>query len=49
MLTFTKIQTSHSLYSFVEGLLHQAFPVDERRDDDAQRYNTDHNLSLIHI
>lgn len=43
MLTFTKIQTSHSLYSFVEGLLHQAFPIDERRDDDAQRYNTDYN------
>lgn len=43
MLTLTKIQTNHSLYNFVEGLLHQSFPVDERRDDDVQRYNTDHN------
>ena len=38
MLTLTKIQTNHSLYNFVEGLLHQSFPVDERRDDDVQRY-----------
>lgn len=43
MLTLTSIQTTHRHYPFVENLLHQSFPLNERRDDDAQRYNTDHN------
>ena len=43
MLTFTKIQTNHKHYDFVEELLHQSFPLNERRDDDCQRFNTDNN------
>lgn len=33
----------HARYTFVEELLHQVFPEDERRDDDKQRYNTDYH------
>lgn len=43
MLTLTPIKTTDSAYSFVEQLLHDSFPLAERRDDEAQRYNTDHN------
>lgn len=43
MLTFTHITTQHPQYPFIEELLHSSFPLEERRDDDAQRYNTDHN------
>ncbi len=43
MLTFTRINTQHPHYSFVEELLHLSFPVEERRDDEGQRRNTDEN------
>lgn len=43
MLELTPIKTNSQSYGFVESLLHVSFPEDERRDDDAQRENTDHN------
>lgn len=43
MLTFTRINTRHPHYPFVEELLHQSFPLEERRDDEDQRRNTDTN------
>ena len=43
MITFHRIETKHPGYPFVEQLLHEAFPPEERRDDDAQRRNTDHH------
>lgn len=43
MLKLTPIKTTDSVYSFVEQLLHDSFPLAERRDDEAQRDNTDHN------
>lgn len=43
MLTFTRINTRHPQYPFIEGLLHQSFPIAERRDDAEQRNNADHN------
>lgn len=39
-ISFTEINCRSAEYGFVEELLHSAFPVDERRDDDAQRANT---------
>ena len=47
MLTFTRINTRHPQYVFVEKLLHQSFPLEERRDDAEQRNNTDHNASFF--
>lgn len=43
MLTLTKIDTKNPNYQFVETLMHSAFPSDERREDDKQRYNVDYN------
>lgn len=43
MITFNPITTSHPHYAFVENLLHSAFPQEERRDNEFQRENTDHN------
>lgn len=43
MLTLTKIQTHEKEYPFIEQLLHESFPLAERRDDDLQRDYTDHN------
>lgn len=43
MVTFTKIRTTDKNYPFVENLLHDSFPEAERRDDEAQRENTDCN------
>lgn len=43
MLVFTRINTQHPHYSFVEKLLHLSFPEEERRDDEGQRWNTDYN------
>lgn len=43
MIKFNPIRTSDGTYTFVENLLHESFPVEERRDDDMQRYNTDNN------
>ena len=43
MLKLTPIKTTDSVYPFVEQLLHDSFPLAERRDDEAQRDNTDHN------
>lgn len=43
MLKLTPIHTSDKGYAFVEELMHISFPEVERRDDDAQRENTDQN------
>ena len=43
MLTLTPINTRNKHYLFVERLLHEAFPENERRDDNRQRANTDRN------
>ncbi len=43
MLKLTPIKTTDPVYPFVEQLLHDSFPLAERRDDKAQRDNTDHN------
>lgn len=43
MIKFNPVRTSDRVYTFVENLLHESFPVEERRDDDMQRYNTDNN------
>lgn len=43
MLTIQRITTQHKNYPFVEELLHSAFPIEERRDDNAQRNITDEN------
>ncbi len=41
MIILQEIKTGHKSYHFVEELLHTAFPQNERRDDDRQRWNTD--------
>lgn len=43
MITLNPIDTTHQHYAFVENLLHSAFPLEERRDDEYQRKNTDCN------
>ena len=43
MIQLNPITTSHPDYGFVENLLHASFPFEERRADERQRYNTDHN------
>lgn len=43
MLKLTPIKTTDSVYPFVEQLLHDSFPLAERREDEAQRDNTDHH------
>ena len=43
MLKLIPIKTSNPSYDFVEKLLHESFPIEERRDDAEQRENTDHN------
>ena len=43
MIEFNPIKTTDPSYPFVENLLHESFPEEERRDDDMQRYNTDNN------
>lgn len=43
MLKLTPIHTSHEGYDFVEELMNSAFPLEERRDNEAQRETTDHN------
>lgn len=40
MLKLTPIKTTDSVYPFVEQLLHDSFPLAERRDDEAQRVIT---------
>ena len=50
MLKVTPIHTSHEGYAFVEELMNDAFPIEERRDNDKQRANTDHNpLFTVHL
>lgn len=50
MLKLTPIKTNSQSYGFVESLLHESFPEEERRDDNAQRENTDHNpLFTTHL
>lgn len=46
MIKFIPIKTSDSRYGFVENLLHESFPAEERRDDEMQRHYTDHNPSF---
>jgi ribosomal protein S18 acetylase RimI-like enzyme len=41
MFTTQEITTTHRHYSYVEQLLHSAFPENERRDDAQQRKLTD--------
>lgn len=43
MLKLTPIKTTDPGYEFVEELMHYSFPEVERRDNEAQRRNTDHN------
>lgn len=43
MIRLNRITTDHPQYPFVENLLHQSFPPEERREDAAQRANTDHH------
>lgn len=47
MIQLRPIRTNDASYAFVENLFLTAFPEDERRDIEAQRYNTDNNL-LFH-
>ena len=50
MLQLTSINTSHESYPFVEELMNASFPLEERRDNDAQRHNTDNNpLFTVHL
>lgn len=42
-MTLREINTSDQNYEFVQKLLTEAFPIDERRDVDQQRYNADFN------
>ena len=48
MIKFNPVKTTDVSYAFVENLLHESFPEEERRDDDMQRYNTI-ILCLLHI
>lgn len=43
MLKLTPIKTNHKGYAFVEELMNSSFPIEERRDNEAQRKNTDYN------
>ncbi len=43
MMELRRIGTESPLYAQVEGLMNEAFPADERRDDEAQRYNADND------
>jgi RimJ/RimL family protein N-acetyltransferase len=43
MIHLRSIRTNDEAYAFVENLFLSAFPEDERRNTDAQRYNTDEN------
>ena len=43
MINLRPIRTDDEQYDFVEELFLTAFPEDERRDTNAQRYNTDEN------
>ena len=41
MINLRPVHTTEDSYQFIENLLHVSFPLEERRDDDKQRYNTD--------
>ena len=43
MIQLKEIKTNHEHYPFMEQLLETAFPLQERRDSDKQRKNTDEN------
>lgn len=43
MIQLTEIKTTHEHYPFMEKLLKTAFPIQERRDSEWQRRNTDDN------
>ena len=43
MITVNPIKSNQPAYSFIETLLHDSFPIDERRDDAQQREYTDNN------
>lgn len=41
MIAFTPIRTNHPSYPFVERLMQESFPLDERRAEELQRQVTD--------
>lgn len=43
MIQLQEIKTTHEHYPFMEKLLETAFPLQERRDSEQQRKNTDEN------
>lgn len=43
MVILKSLKSGDIHYGFVEELLHSAFPKAERRDDENQRWNTDHD------
>ncbi|MBE6274506.1 MAG: GNAT family N-acetyltransferase [Bacteroides sp.] len=43
MIKLQEIKTTHEHYPFMENLLQTAFPLQERRDSEQQRHNTDEN------
>ncbi|WP_288353425.1 GNAT family N-acetyltransferase [uncultured Bacteroides sp.] len=43
MLQFIPLHTTDQSYEFVENLWHESFPESERREDEPQRDNVDHN------
>lgn len=43
MILLKEINTTHEHYAFMENLLQTAFPIQERRDSEQQRQNTDDN------
>ena len=47
MIALQEIGTEHPHYTFIETLLHTAFPENERRDDDRQRWNADNEEQSI--
>lgn len=42
MIKIDELTTADPRYGWVENLMHVSFPVDERRDPEAQRANVDH-------
>ena len=50
MLKLTPVKTNDEDYAFIEELMNASFPEVERRDNEAQRENTDHNpLFTVHL
>ena len=43
MIKFQQVSTKDAAYAFLEELLHESFPQEERRDDAIQRDYTDNS------